>query len=219
MTTKLNLLFYFYEMKYKNNSEKKAIEINLAEKAEETFHMLGENPLLDSEFCSDWLKFLLRKNNADYLYGGYMEDRYLLWKGSYLNINESIHVGIDFYLSEYRRVYCPIPCIIEDIYEDKDQNGGWGGRITVRTEYGIVVFAHLRLFEKTFDLKVGKYYEAGKPLGDIGASYENGGWFPHLHLQGLKNIDQLNGLDGYSGYKDNLIELYPNPLPLLGIKL
>jgi hypothetical protein len=59
----------------------------------------------------------------------------------------------------------------------------------------------------------------------IGTPEENGGWYPHLHLQALSGAaweavqhapDAL--LDGY-GYSDEpLGSLFPDPAPLAGLR-
>ena len=64
----------------------------------------------------------------------------------------------------------------------------------------------------------------GTAVGVIGTPAENGGWYPHLHLQALSDAaweavehapDAL--LDGY-GYRDaDLRRLFPNPAPLVGL--
>ncbi len=167
--------------------------------------------MLDSIFCQAWVEHIARKNKVNHTYGGYLENRELLWRGSYLSPEKCIHLGIDFNVPAGTIVYCPVPFTVLDIFLDNDQNGGWGGRILVGTKKGLVIFAHIDLgyFE------VDKEYPAQSFIGKVADSHSNGGWYPHLHVQGLRGSEQIKGLDGYSHFYPEMREDYPNPLEFL----
>lgn len=180
------------------------------------FHEDEPNPLLDTHFCAAWIEHLHRIERLDFSYGGYMEDRAFLWRGSYLDPHASIHLGIDVNVPAGTAVYCPAFTVLDCLY-DTDQNGGWGTRLTVQLKTGgIVVFAHL---DEVFGLRRGTVSDYRHPqyIGEVAVPERNGGWYPHLHLQGLASRDQLAGLDGYGPDRPDNMALYPNPLKLLDI--
>lgn len=174
--------------------------------------MEGENPLLDPKNCEKWIEKLTKVYRVGALYGGYMENRSHLWRGSYLtNPEKSFHLGVDVnYMVPMTPVVCPVDFKIEEIYNDADQQGGWGDRITVKVAEGYLVFAHLLA---KHSLQQGATYPAGTELGFLAPPEQNGGWFTHLHIQGLQNLGLLKNLDGYGERNEYL---YPNPLRLLG---
>lgn len=187
--------------------------VNLSLEARNMFKSRKENPLLDPIFCQAWVRYLCHIKTRWFLYGGYMEDRYFLWRGSYLKNNESIHLGIDFSYDVDTPIYCPVSFKVLEVFKDTDQEGGWGTRVTVETRKGIVIFAHL------CDVTKEKSGNAGDFIGRIADPYSNGGWFPHLHLQGLDSASRLTQghLDGYSYLYNGIDKHYPNPLPFLDI--
>jgi hypothetical protein len=73
--------------------------------------------------------------------------------------------------------------------------------------------------------QAGERLERGAPVGVIGTPEENGGWYPHLHLQAI-SADAWEAvqhapdalLDGY-GYADaELSRLFPDPAPLARLR-
>lgn len=192
-------------------------QINLDEYAQADFPVRTHkvNPLLDPSFCTDWVAKLAPSKSVDYTYGGYMEDRRHLWRGSYLNPARSIHYGVDLNVCHFGgEIHCPRPFRVIEMFHNADQQGGWGGRLTVETDRGIVIFAHI---EFSMFMKPGRSYKAGDVIGtSVSPSYSNGGWYPHLHLQGLRSLDQLTSeLDGYGRRYKEMEKDYPNPLDIL----
>lgn len=183
--------------------------VNLELEARAMFNTnLPSSPLIDSEFCEAWIK---RISYGDCTYGGYMEDREFLWRGSYLKPTHSTHLGIDFNIGDSHSVYCPVAFLVRELYNDNDPKGGWGGRVLVETKRGLVIFAHIDI-----DVEVGEKYPPGHMLGWVSESSSNGGWFPHLHVQGVSDIKQMeHKIDGYSNFYKGIEKDWPNPLPLL----
>lgn len=185
-------------------------EINLNDEAERMFSGVGDNPLLDPEFCSAWVEYLSK--GTDYTYGGYMEQREFLWRGSYLKPYQAIHLGVDINVPIYTPVYCPLKFVVREIFRDYDSQGGWGGRVLVETPNGLIIFAHINPEPLQLDKAC---YPPGTLIGRIANSETNGGWFPHLHLQGIDKIERMKNIDGY-GYSDPFLkDYYPNPLEIL----
>ncbi len=172
------------------------------------------NPLLDPAYCAKWVASRAPAKSVDYTYGGYLEDRSFLWRGSYLTAETGfVHLGVDVNVPVGTPIYCPVPFRIVEAFIDPDQNGGWGSRLVVQTERGaLVVFAHIDFANLRLN---DTRWAANTLIGFVAPETRNGGWFPHLHLQGLKSLDQLNGLDGYGRASRKNAKLYPEPLSLL----
>jgi murein DD-endopeptidase MepM/ murein hydrolase activator NlpD len=189
-------------------------EVNLDLEARKQFQKTKVNPLLDPDYCEAWTKYIAKKGNNKHVYGGYMENRSFLWRGSYLKPNNSIHLGVDFSFAAGTPIHCPVAFEVKDIFRDPDQSGGWGERVLIETEKGLVIFAHL----SGVSLKGEKnnFYSAGTFIGTVATKHSNGGWFPHLHLQGVKNVGLIH-LDGYSHRYKGMEKDYPYPLPMIGI--
>jgi murein DD-endopeptidase MepM/ murein hydrolase activator NlpD len=148
---------------------------------------------------------LHKTHECDFSYGGYLEDRKTLWKGHYHAEGHTTHLGVDFNVPAYTEVCMPFNGQVVAIEKDPHQNGGWGTRVIFKVNDLWVIFAHLR----DCSLRINKNVSMGESIGFIGTPDNNGGWFPHLHVQCMKNYDI--GVDGYFQAVDNLKELFPNP--------
>lgn len=199
------MLQHFFFNKQDVGSIWKKIDLNwLACNYRTAFGEFEKNPFLDPKFCERVIYFWSLMNCTDNSFGGYMECRAEIWKGSYLRKDNSIHLGIDYNVSTGIKVYCPVNAEIVDDYSDTDQNGGWGRRLTLKYSKGYFVLGHLG----TVNLSKGSV-GAGECLGTIGESSVNGGWYPHLHVQCMREFK--DDFDGYSSYYDGISEDYPNP--------
>lgn len=187
-----------------------AIDLNLA--ASNYVAPDQDSPFLEPAFCEDFLREQHTLHGVDYTYGGYLEDRSDVWYGSYLRGDRAVHLGVDVNVFG-GRIKCPLAFTVVDVFNDTDQRGGWGGRVTIDVGTGYVVFAHLC----PTHWPLGKRHPAGSIVGAIAPAHMNGGWFRHLHLQGLKSLDQLKGLDGYGPASESNELDYPDPLKILGL--
>lgn len=176
------------------------------------------NPLLDPIFCQAWIDYVQRQADpsASYSYGGYLEDRSFLWRGTYLEERVGggfVHLGVDVTAPQYAAVHCPVGGRVIQSFVDTDQDGGWGGVCVVKTwNDRLVLFAHLDLVD---DLMTGREWPDSAVLGYVAPTRRNGGWFPHLHLQGLTHVMDLTKLDGYGPKED--ADKFPDPLKLLDL--
>lgn len=198
--------------------------VNLEAAARRTFSAdNGINPLIDPVFAESWVEYLHRAMGIDASYGGYMEDRRWMHRQQYMDENNRVHLGIDINgLGGATRISCPVPFRLMDKRHDKDQNGGWGGRVILlhqgegKYRNYFLVFGHLH--ESIWDdLIVGETYPAGTNIGSIAFHEHNGNWFPHLHIQAQNPsmpID-FDTLDGYGNIGEiaDLIHRYGNPYP------
>lgn len=192
------------------NLDKESVEI--IEGAKRMGVTTNGNPFISPILCERFVKQIVEAKEADFSYGGLYEDRRNLWKDSYLKPEESVHLGIDINVDVNTPIYCPVPAIVEDVLIDEDQNGGWGERLVIKTSKGYVLFAHL-IFSPEIP-RPGEQIKMGQQIGLVAPNWMNGGWFPHLHLQGLKSLELLKNLDGYGPARLDNMENYPNPLGL-----
>ncbi len=184
-----------------------------------------ENALLDPEMCQKFVEDCHRRYKTDFSYGGWLELRSTLWRGSYLDEAEHyVHLGIDFNVPAGTAVAAPRACLVIRIDNDFPDVYGWGNRIIVHdAEMNVmVIYAHL---DTPTGVKVGDSLKPGQVFARVGDASKNGGWFPHLHVQ-LVVPEQyerllqndLRDLDGYGHIRDiEMLKIYfPDPLEYLG---
>jgi murein DD-endopeptidase MepM/ murein hydrolase activator NlpD len=173
------------------------------------------NPLLDPDYCRDWVEGLHQSLRTNFSYGGYFEDRSHLWRGSYLK--KFTHLGIDFNVPSHTEVRNFTKGTVEKVIRDPDQDGGWGGCVIVKIDKFDdlrLVFAHLNYHRQNDLPKEGDVIYYGQKIGTVAPSSENGGWYPHLHVQAVRGPLPDN-LDGYGDYTSEELDRYPNPLVCL----
>lgn len=185
------------------------------------------SPLLDADVLDRLLRRLHHRWNVAYSFGGYVEDRRVLWRGSYLTDDTALHLGIDVNLPAQTAISLAYDATLVRHTHDPDQRGGWGGVAIYRLDHPVgnithVLYAHLARGSLCHD--IGAHIRAGEVVGHLGTSAENGGWYEHLHVQALTQAawDQTDGVlanfDGYAAtqFKDGH-PLFPDPWPLLGV--
>lgn len=178
--------------------------------------------LPNPKVCFKWIESLHKKYKVNCSYGGFGENRAYLWRNLYPGkTGKSIHLGVDYNVPVGTDVALISDVHVEEVWQDSDQNGGWGTRILARilekNSLGKelwIIYGHLA---SDVNVEEGRKYAAGTLLGRIGESNENGGWFPHLHLQ-LMDFDfiscfsgRFNEIDGYAYKKDKLLRHVYNP--------
>ena len=204
------------------------IEVNLDAAAQEWLRRhhspVGTNPLLEPACAGSMVSELHRSHGASFSYGGYLEDRSHLLRGTYLDeTGGHLHLGIDINATEGTPVHAPYDAVVCDVFDDRGTPQGWGPRLILEPEdlsCPLLVLGHLT----TSSFKRGDKVRAGEALAAIGAPPKNGGWFPHLHVQQIARSavpehqrDEFASLDGYGHARDiaALRERYPDPQWLL----
>jgi 4-aminobutyrate aminotransferase-like enzyme/Ser/Thr protein kinase RdoA (MazF antagonist) len=133
------------------------------------------------------------------------------------------HIGLDLFMPAGTKLYCPLAGVVKSI-EIEDESFGYGCAVAIEhAPQGCpgftTLWGHLA-HEAATRLKSGDRIEAGSLVGEIGASGENGGWVPHLHLQ-ISTDPTLAARDipgaGEVEYLDVWRELFPNPADLVGL--
>lgn len=199
--------------------------INLDREARRRLDELGtppeeRNPLLDPGTCLAFVRDCHRRYGLDASYGGWLEDRRALWRGSYLDEDHRyLHLGIDVNVPAGTSIALPRRSAVVRVDDDHPEPYGWGSRLILRPEgmETVLILAHL-----SPDIRIGPgdTLEAGELVGRVGDHPRNGGWFPHLHVQlvELRHFEILlaNGLRDLDGYGlpedgDRLAVQFPNP--------
>lgn len=181
------------------------------------------NPYLDAHVCEAMVEEVHRRLGLNVSYGGWLEDRSILWAGSYLEKEEKfIHLGIDINMKTGTDVALDYAGTVLQIDDDHPERHGWGPRVFIqlREHPIILLYAHL---SPDLACKTGDKLSAGDVFALVGKTSHNGAWFPHLHVQALtteawqkfkKNPLQLDGY-GVRENIENLARLYPDPTPYL----
>lgn len=90
-----------------------------------------------------------------------------------------IHLGSDFQVPPGTPVRSWSGGTIVEVYTDPADFCGWGTRVTVAA--GPYMFVHAHLAESA--VRVGDTVCTETVLGLVGTYTDNGGWFPHVHVQ------------------------------------
>ena len=186
----------------------------------------GANPLNDPDFCDRWVRDVAAGQGADHCWGGWLEDRAHLWRGHYLPEGCTTHLGIDLNVPAGTQVLAPVAGEVMHAVPCRALGGGWGGWFVLRADQPVAGAAYVLLGHLAHAglPAPGMRVARGTPVGVIGTPAENGGWYPHLHLQALSAEawqavahapDAL--LDGYSYPHLPLARLFPDPSGLVGL--
>ncbi len=183
----------------------------------------GKNPLLDPAACQRMIDAMQRRLGIDWSWGGYLENRSNLWRGSYLGASGAfLHLGIDLNLPQGTRVAASFEARVILVDEDADHEGGWGTRVFLDARGLIFIYAHL----ESPSVAPGDRLKPGQIVAAIGGPPQNGNWHPHLHVQAMRAelfhellLDRFSELDGYglAAEQETLARDFPDPAPYLGL--
>lgn len=140
-------------------------------------------------------------------YGGFQEDRTVLWDGFEKDAKRMIHLGVDFNnLDAGEAVIVPFDVELIHYYRDNTLFNGWGGRLIFKIldsqheKYPYILLGHL----DPNSIIAKRIFKAGEMVGVVGDWHNNGGWFRHLHVQQMSSMfvdlykHDLKLLDGYA---------------------
>jgi hypothetical protein len=209
--------------------EKKVFGIvNLNDEAKIYVETIQNGDLLDSDFCQKVVEWSAKKYAVDFTYGGFLENRKFLWKGSYLEESGNfIHLGVDYNVPDHTKVYADQEMQIVHVENDYPLRHGWGQMVIGYIEkFDIcILYGHL---SKENIWKVGDKIKQGEVVGVVGDKNDNGFWFTHLHVQCFtkKYFDEVNTrntwkeFDGYGNIKDfkELVKIYKDPVNFVSLK-
>lgn len=157
-------------------------------------------------------------------YGGYLEPRKIYQPYQHFENTgapvRNIHLGVDFWAPAGTHVLCPLDGAVHS-WANRDFPGDYGGVILLEHDkqgaplfslYGHLSAASLQ------GLRPGLRFKAGQRLGQLGTFAENGGWYPHLHFQLIRDPQHWQGdypgvcaAEDLAFYRNNC----PDPLPFL----
>jgi murein DD-endopeptidase MepM/ murein hydrolase activator NlpD len=188
---------------------------------------LLEFDIRNASAFENYINHYLRKNNAKVAFGGYLEERNL-YKQSNIFKNEdsderNIHIGLDLWVEAGTTVLAAL----EGKVFGFDFNAGLGNYgPTIILEHQIenhvfyTLYGHLST-ESIENIELGKVFLKGQKLGNLGDSFVNGGYSPHLHFQIIKDI-KANQSDYPGVCSKSTLDYYtkncPDPNLLLQIK-
>ncbi|MFZ2642278.1 MAG: peptidoglycan DD-metalloendopeptidase family protein [Verrucomicrobiia bacterium] len=189
----------------------------------ELFTNPAVNPLLDPRICQQMVHEVHTTHGVDWSYGGYLEDRRHLWRGSYLDAKGAyLHLGVDLNVPQGTQVAVVEDSVVILVDVDTDYDGGWGPRVFLKASTAhrlkiVQIFAHLQEVR----VQPGDRLPAGSVFAEVGGPPHNGNWHPHLHIQAIREpyfqevlIERFSELDGY-GHRDErsiLRREFPDPL-------
>lgn len=168
---------------------------------------LTDEILADTTKFSQYVHYQLQQNHCSYGIGGYNEhrtiysrseafdaDKYTLTKAQKQEPRR-LHLGIDIWGLAGTTVYAPIGGVVHS-FAFNNAFADYGATIILQHQLDGIVFhtlyGHLSLKDLAY-LKEGKYISQGEVLGHFGEPTENGQWPPHLHLQVIRDMQEMKG--------------------------
>lgn len=180
----------------------------------------NRSPLLRPDKCQEMIDYFHALCGADWSYGGYLEDRSVIWRGNYLAQSKNYtHLGVDFNAPIGTAVAIDTRAQVVLVDDDTPLIGGWGNRVMLRVQGQEIVLIYAHLSAKVL-CKLGDTLTPGTVIGYVGDPSQNGFWYPHTHVQAMR-MDRYrefkkkpNELDGYGAEKDlrRLVRDFPNPM-------
>jgi 4-aminobutyrate aminotransferase-like enzyme/Ser/Thr protein kinase RdoA (MazF antagonist) len=136
----------------------------------------------------------------------------------------TVHLGIDVGVPAGTAIHAPLAGTVHS-FRDNDAPGDYGPTIVL--EHPAIdgrpafwtLFGHLSRTSLT-GLRVGQGVEAGARIGWLGDVAENGGWWPHVHVQVICDLlDKAGDFQGVArpAEREVMLSVSPDPSPLLGL--
>lgn len=185
----------------------------------------AESPLLDPAVCQDMVRECHAHLGLDFSYGGWLEDRSTLWKGSYLKEgNKYIHLGLDINVPEGTPVALDMPGEVVLVDSDHPLVGGWGTRVMIKLADAPIVLIYAHLADVCHE--VGDTLKRGDVFAQVGSSDMNGTWYTHTHVQAMtflpyhQFLHDPSHLDGYGTHDDmfGLARWFPDPMRFIELR-
>jgi len=183
----------------------------------------GEVGKTKKETWYEYLTDLPKEEAAVVYYGGYHERRFFYTNedlfGSGSN-KRDIHLGVDLWVLKDTEIYAPFDATIESIRYNAEHLDYGHTIILKHTQEGkffYSLYGHLSSWHID-KLKANDHVSKGEVFCKIGGQQENGGWPPHLHLQLILDLGNIQGdypgvcsKDQQEFYRQNC----PDPSPLI----
>lgn len=158
-------------------------------------------------------------------FGGYGERRGFLWRTTYLDgMKDPTHIGVDVNVPAGTRVVSYKGGTVVWTGTDHPEQHGWGNRVIVRLHNHPIwmIYAHLG---DRLRCSIDQVLAPNGVIGEVGSPTQNGGWFPHLHLQAMTEEawemfkKDPRSIDGYCPHAawPRWRELCPDPLRFIKV--
>lgn len=182
-----------------------------------------------SKELSVYVNSVIKQNNAQVAFGGYLETRGIYRRSDYFNQQSdpkderNIHLGVDIWIEAGTKVLAAFDGEIHS-FKNNTNFGDYGPAIVLKHSFSgtsfYSLYGHLSL-NSIENLTIGRKVKQGEKIGELGASDVNGDYPPHLHFQIIMDIQ--NNFGDYPGVCSlNQLDFYtkncPNPLTILGLK-
>lgn len=159
--------------------------------------------------------------------GGYAEARSLYVAPAFAGANafdetRSIHLGVDLTAAPGTRVHSYADGVVHG-FEDANQALDYGPVVVLKHDAGgtpfYTLYGHLSRVSLA-GLRIGQNISKGECFAEIGTPEENGGWWPHVHMQVI--LDMLDVPCNFNGcslpsQQRVWLSLCPDPNLILGI--
>ncbi|MBX3278520.1 MAG: aminotransferase class III-fold pyridoxal phosphate-dependent enzyme [Acidobacteria bacterium] len=191
--------------------------------------LLGADPAAtETEKLTQTIFNEMKRARADVGVGRYDEARALYLTPAFApgahatDERRTVHLGIDLFVEAGAPVFAPLEGEVH-CAADNDAPLDYGPLVILRhaPEPGIEFFTlYGHLGEDALNLEPGRRIAAGERIASIGAPPRNGDWPPHLHLQiilDLLDLDRDFPGVAFAGTREIWKSLSPDPNLLLGI--
>jgi murein DD-endopeptidase MepM/ murein hydrolase activator NlpD len=181
--------------------------------------------LLNTQAFEKYIFDQMKIKNTSVAIGKYNENRTIYKRSNLFEndmTNRTVHLGIDLWAKSGTGVFAPM---FGKVHSFKYNNnfGDFGPTIILQHSINNVVFytlyGHLSL-SSIKGLKIGKLFEAGEKIAEIGNYPINGNWPPHLHFQLITDMMGKQGdFYGVASIKEckKYLDLCPDPNLILNI--
>lgn len=185
------------------------------------------NPLLDPAVSDRMVREAHQVLDLDWSYGGWMEDRSDKLRGAYVEATGNfLHLGVDFNVPAGTKVASDDLRLVLRVIPDVPEPGGWGTRVILKSfvKDEVIVYGHLAPNVRCHE---GQTVDLNEVFATVGDSAQNGGWFPHLHVQCIEGPyyrAQLNEgeleFDGYGHPNDRmrLAKIFGDPMRCVSLR-
>jgi 4-aminobutyrate aminotransferase-like enzyme/Ser/Thr protein kinase RdoA (MazF antagonist) len=184
--------------------------------------------LRGSDDAEDWTEAIgarLRATGAVLGVGRYDEARFCYTAPQFRSPSESgdslrtVHLGVDLFAPAGTPVLAPLGAVVATVADNRGHLD-YGPTVILRHELGggasfYTLYGHLDP-DALERWAPGQAIERGEVVGRIGASRDNGGWAPHLHLQIIADTLGTSGdFPGVAPANERVVWLSISPDPNL----
>lgn len=150
----------------------------------------ASKPECDEQYLASILK------KVPYVYGGYIEKRNLYERSPLFKAENgfrNIHLGTDIWSEAGTEMFAPMDLKIHS-FQDNDNFGDYGPTVIFEgnADFPFILMGHL----SRADLQLWSSkteFKKGEVIGHFGEKHENGGWYPHVHLQVINDLQGRRG--------------------------